>query len=75
MPIYEYICDDCQVVFEMLRAMSLADDPIDCTACGSEQTRRKPSICFSESGGKAIAGGSSSNCGSCTAGSCAGCGS
>jgi putative FmdB family regulatory protein len=74
MPIYEYVCKDCQKEFESLRSMSQADALIACTACGSEYTRRKPSVCYAESGGKAVAGSSSSSCGSCQGGNCGGCG-
>ena len=73
MPIYEYICDDCQQISEALRSMSMADDPINCIICGSVHTHRKPSVCYCESGGKAIAGSSSADCGSCAGGNCAGC--
>lgn len=74
MPIYEYVCKDCHKEFESLRSMSQADASIACTACGGENTHRKPSVCYSESGGKALAGSSSAACGSCSGGSCAGCG-
>jgi putative FmdB family regulatory protein len=74
MPIYEYVCKDCQKEFESLRSMSQADAQIECTACGGENTHRKPSVCNCESGGKALAGSSSASCGSCSGGSCAGCG-
>jgi len=74
MPIYEYVCKDCQEVFETLRSMSQADDRIACISCGKENTRRKPSVCYSESGGKALAGSSSASCGSCSSGNCGSCG-
>lgn len=74
MPIYEYICNDCQVVFESLRSMSQADDKIACIACGKGNTRRKPSVCYSESGGKTLAGSASASCGSCSGGNCGNCG-
>jgi putative FmdB family regulatory protein len=73
MPIYEYVCSDCEMVFETLRAMSQADAPIPCAACGGTHTRRKLSLFFAESGGKAVAGASEPSCGSCAGGSCAGC--
>jgi putative FmdB family regulatory protein len=74
MPIYEYVCKDCTNEFESLRAMSQADAVIACEACGRENTRRIPSVCYSESGGKALAGSSSPSCGSCPGGNCGGCG-
>ena len=74
MPIYEYICKDCHQEFESLRSMSQADALITCIACGGENTRRKPSVCYAESGGKAVAGSDSASCGGCAGGNCAGCG-
>ncbi|OGN76568.1 MAG: hypothetical protein A2X25_10190 [Chloroflexi bacterium GWB2_49_20] len=74
MPIYEYVCKDCQKEFESLRSMSQADAHIACVACGGDNTRRKPSVCYSESSGKALADSSSSSCGSCSGGNCSGCG-
>jgi len=73
MPIYEYTCKDCQNEFESLRSMSQADARIICNSCGSDNTRRKPSVCYAESGGKAVAGSAPSTCGSCAGGSCSGC--
>lgn len=74
MPIYEYTCQDCERVFETLRLMSQADAPIPCAACGGTQTRRKISLFYAESGGRAVAGASGPSCGSCAGGDCAGCG-
>jgi len=74
MPIYEYICQNCNEVFEALRAMSQADAPIACTACSGKRTRRKPSRFFAESGGRAVSGMSEPSCGSCAGGDCAHCG-
>lgn len=74
MPIYEYVCKDCNQEFESLCSMSQADDRIACVACGKENSRRKPSVCYSESGGKALVGSSSGSCGSCSGGNCGNCG-
>ena len=74
MPIYEYVCSDCDKVFETLRSMSQADKPIACAACGGKHTRRKLSVFYAESGGKAVAGTSEPSCGSCAGGDCAHCG-
>jgi putative FmdB family regulatory protein len=74
MPIYEYICRDCKNEFEVIRSMSQADVPIACAACGGENIKRKLSLFFAESGGKAVAGTSAPACGSCAGGDCAGCG-
>jgi len=74
MPIYEYTCEDCEKVFEELRSMSQADAPIKCAICGGTHTRRKLSVFFAESGGKAVSGMSEHSCDSCAGGSCASCG-
>ena len=42
MPVYEYVCGDCETKFEVLRPASRMDDPADCPGghgCG----RRVPS--------------------------------
>jgi len=54
--------------------MSQADVPMGCAACGGENIKRKLSLFFAESGGKAVAGTSAPACGSCAGGDCAGCG-
>jgi putative FmdB family regulatory protein len=74
MPIYEYVCSDCEKVFETLRSMSQADAPIPCAACGGQQTKRKLSVFFAESGGRAVSGMSEPACDSCASGNCAHCG-
>lgn len=74
MPIYEYICKECGHRFEALRSMKDADSPIACTECHSEQTRRALSLCYSQSGGHALAGSTGGGCGSCSGGSCSSCG-
>ncbi len=74
MPIYKYICWDCEKVSEVIRPMSQADDPLPCTACGGEHTKRQLSLFYAESGGKAVAGTSAPSCGSCSAGDCSSCG-
>lgn len=74
MPLYEYICAECHTRFDALRPMSQADAPIACVSCGSLNTTRAISLFSAVSGGRVVAG-SSSSCGSCTSSSCAGCGS
>ncbi len=44
MPIYEYRCDDCEHVTELLRTMNQADDKARCESCGSGKTRRVQSV-------------------------------
>jgi len=73
MPLYEYICQKCEARFDALRAMSDADAPIACPACGSEETGRAISL-FSAIGGEGVIAGAGSSCGSCTpSSSCATC--
>ncbi len=74
MPIYEYECQDCHQVFETIRPMSQADEPIPCAVCGGKHTRRKLSLFFAESGGKAVAGASAASCSTCSGGNCSHCG-
>ena len=74
MPIYEYTCQKCDKKFE---ALILGGDIPTCPACGASSVKRRMSACgfVSKGGGgqtvKQAAGASS--CGSCHAGSCAGC--
>ncbi|MGD1997009.1 MAG: zinc ribbon domain-containing protein, partial [Anaerolineae bacterium] len=51
MPLYEYLCADCETQFDALRSMAEADDPIACPDCGSKQTARTISL-FSAIGGE-----------------------
>lgn len=75
MPVYEYVCQDCGTKFDALRSMREADAPIDCLHCHSAHTSRHLSVFFAKSGGKVVAGTSSSaGCGGCAGGSCASCG-
>lgn len=74
MPIYEYVCLDCGREFEVLRPMAQANAPQPCEHCGGAHTRRKLSLFFAESGGRAVAGTSTSSCSSCSGGHCSTCG-
>ncbi len=74
MPIYEYVCKDCDKVFETIRPMSQADAPIKCEICGGKHTKRKLSVFFAESGGKAVSGMAEPSCGSCAGENCSSCG-
>jgi putative FmdB family regulatory protein len=77
MPLYEYLCADCECRFEVLRSFSQADEPVVCVACQSPNTRRAISAFAARS--KAGESGESSrslggsSCASCGATSCAGC--
>lgn len=74
MPLYEYVCLDCENEFEVLRAMSDADRAMACSACGGENVKRKLAVFYAHSGGHAVAGTSAPSCPSCAGGSCASCG-
>lgn len=76
MPIYEYQCNDCTKTFEYL--VLGQSEPENCQYCNAANIQRLMSACgfFSKgSGGETVrAAAGSSACGSCTAGSCSGCG-
>jgi len=75
MPIYEYMCTECDDKFEAIRSFSKADDPISCEHCQSKNTQRAVSAAYAHSGGRVVAGSSSSSgCGGCSGGSCSNCG-
>jgi putative FmdB family regulatory protein len=50
MPIYEYVCDDCQQAFEVLVR---GDQQPRCTACGGERLRKLLSVPAAHTGGSA----------------------
>ena len=74
MPIYEYECKECEKVFETIRPMSQADEPIPCAVCGAKHTRRKLSLFFAESGGRSVAGMTEQSCSGNCSGNCGNCG-
>jgi putative FmdB family regulatory protein len=77
MPIYEYICSDCETEFAQLRPMSKVDAPIACSACGSAHTSRKLSLFAAVSRGNGdhahADSGTSGGCGTCGGGNCGSC--
>ena len=72
MPIYEYLCRDCNKRFERIRPMKDADAEIECQFCRSHNVKRQVSLFNAASGGKVIAG--SGGCSGCSGGSCSTCG-
>lgn len=74
MPIYEYVCLDCGFQFDALRAMTEADETINCLECSSEHTSRMLSVFYAQSGGRVVAGGNTQNCAACSSSSCSTCG-
>jgi putative FmdB family regulatory protein len=73
MPIYEYICLDCETKFDALRSMSDADAPILCSNCESGQTSRTISLFAAHSEGRVVAGAGNA-CNTCSTHNCASCG-
>ena len=69
MPIFEFVCSDCEQPFEELVFGSAIDD-IVCPTCGSKQVRKKMSTFASKSGsdGASLSLGASSAA-SCSTGS------
>jgi putative FmdB family regulatory protein len=49
MPLYEYQCENCGKVFELLRRMSESDRGVECPACHSKRVDRQFST-FSSGG-------------------------
>jgi putative FmdB family regulatory protein len=65
MPIFEFICSDCEQPFEELVFGSNTED-VMCPSCGSEQVRKKMSTFASKIGGD----GASLSFGASSAASC-----
>lgn len=79
MPMYEYICTDCECRFDKLRGFSQADDPVECPHCHGSKAKRAlslfASVVRSESGGAESHGhGGGCSCGSCSSHDCGNCG-
>ena len=75
MPIYEYVCPDCEFKFELLRPVSQSTETATCPRCQKSAERVLSTFaCFTtdESGVTSAVGGSS--CGSCSVGNCDSCG-
>jgi putative FmdB family regulatory protein len=68
MPIYEYICDDCQAAFEKLVRNST--EPVSCPSCQGDRVEKLYSAFACKSGEGGFRG---SVAGGCGATSCAGC--
>jgi putative FmdB family regulatory protein len=75
MPIYEYRCRKCRHVFEALRPMDDDGSTLDCSECGARRPERIPSVFAAVTGKSAGSAHGGSGCGSCSRGSCKGCGS
>ncbi len=73
MPIFEYQCKGCGGQFEKL---VFGNETPECPDCNSKKVCKLMSTCgfVSKGAGGQTTSSSSSACGGCTAGSCAGCG-
>jgi len=74
MPLYEYVCTDCDHIFDALRAMQDADAPIECTQCHSDRTQRRISLFATHIEGRLLAGNGAS-CSTCRTHTCSTCSS
>lgn len=75
MPIYEYVCPECDLKFEKLRPLSQADTSTPCPRCQQPARRvmsRFASFTKGDNGQTAAVGGSS--CAGCSATDCSTCG-
>jgi putative FmdB family regulatory protein len=72
MPLYEYVCDDCETRFETLRPSNRMDDPADCPRGHSSSRRVLSSFAaltrdpYGEPEPAAAGGGCGGGCASCT---------
>lgn len=64
MPLYEYICQECDNRFEKRVSFSEAESDQECPACGSSRSRKQISLFASSSSGNSTGNtSSSSSCG------------
>ena len=42
MPLYEYLCEDCEGIFETVKPMNEADEPAPCPVCDADGQRLMP---------------------------------
>jgi len=79
MPIYEFVCEPCDKVFEVLFRSSTEKRKVTCPDCGKNKVRKKLSVFGTKIAGnagdpgsyKSSAGGG--GCGTCSSSSCSGC--
>lgn len=66
MPIYEYRCDECRNLFEVLTTATTTSEEITCSQCGSRKVKKTISASSFRisSGGSAIPSGALSGCSS-----------
>ena len=76
MPIYEYVCSECGLKFELLCPLSQANQGASCPRCHNSAKRvfsTFASFSESESGETTPLAGTGSSCASCSATSCDSC--
>ena len=54
MPIYEYICPDCQQPFEKLVRGRSKEKPVPCPTCGQDSQRKKVTLVASVNMGDSL---------------------
>ncbi|MCL4488212.1 MAG: zinc ribbon domain-containing protein [Chloroflexi bacterium] len=77
MPLYEYVCKDCQARFEVRRSMKEIDSPTACPECHGDHVARQISqvLAFSHGDGGSVSTlGGGGGCSSCGGGTCSSCG-
>lgn len=72
MPIYEYVCKDCDLKFEKL--VMRTGQEVHCPDCSHANVQKLISACNFGSSDGSVQASSSNNCSSCTASSCTSCG-
>jgi putative FmdB family regulatory protein len=72
MPLYEYECLDCGSLFDSLRSIKDADQPLTCNQCDGVNTKRLISLFFAQSDGRTVSG-TNGGCAGCAGGACSSC--
>ena len=76
MPIYEYVCSNCELKFELLRRLTEVNEKASCPSCHNSAERifsTFASFSKDESGLTNPIAGSGSSCATCSATSCDSC--
>jgi len=76
MPIYEYLCHECNCKFELLRSINKANEEASCPKCQHVANRalsRFASFSKGSSGESIPIAGTAGSCTGCTASSCSSC--
>ncbi len=77
MPIYEYICPECDCKFELLRSVSKSNESASCPKCKGSAKRvfsRFASFSKGNGGESTPVAGTGSSCAGCSSASCSSCG-